>query len=450
MYTREDSKKQLLEKGILVKPSEAEEYCKDTKLKFQKLENGTTFFGIQKMVEDSENTNLELQYNFGAYCDPAEKLGMTHLLEHLWFSEKFNKSMIENHVNKNGWTSSRALNMSIGGIWNEKYSLYSLPSVLDEVLHNFFHHDNIKSKQNLNIEIDVVNREIAEADTDFFKYSIREKFLPFILPGHELNVNVLGKSNTLADISLEDLKKFTKEKFTTTNSYVKLFVEGEDDKLSRVSDQLFERLGKVETSDLLSPMIPEYIFDENNFPKGDFRLDTDGKFRERVMGIILFPIRLTIPDRLNYALSHFESRFNDDLFVKIRKNGLAYSASILNLRINSEYILFGAHFVSTKDKITEILPKFTKEFFNVFEDYVNDPKLLEREVELESLRQKASPILKQSILEDSANMYLEYGYLSNIYKYRELISSISVHDLLEFSNIVTKAKTTNILVGDLD
>jgi predicted Zn-dependent peptidase len=452
MYSKNDATKDLLKLGFLLEEDKLQDYYKTNKIISSKVGSGPLIFSIQRNVEDSEQVYVDMTYAFGAYFEPDKIRGITHLTEHLWFSEEFNKKFVDNQVNKNGKTGSRILSMEASGVWNLNFPDFSLPSVLELAVDNFYNHPNLSDLEKIKKEVEVVLREIREFETNFFKYSIREVYLKHFLPEHELCTNILGTAESLESITTKDLIEYTSKRYDPNNSFIKIFVEGNENKTEYITSKFKEISEKVikNTKFEQIPEIKEYSFENTKFEGSDiFEVNLGEKFKDKVIYMIASPYKLKISDEESFHFSTFESRFAEELFIKIRKAGIAYSSNCWSLRVNNETILFGAYFISTKEVYKPLTSQFLEIYKNILLDFSTNHELWKNEINNEILRISANPISKSTILEDLSEGIMEWGHPINSEYRREICKSMTPKKFMDLSTKLLELNIKQSIIGDI-
>lgn len=453
MYKKKQAIKDLLSTGFLLDTSKHEEYFRKNKIQVYNSEFGPKIFFGQREVSDGENISFEMRYGFGAFFDDIKHKGITHLIEHLWFSPEFNKLCSDNQVNKNGWTSSKAIELDMSGIWNLNYPNYSLGNILEELFTNFYKHSNITDEQRLLKEKEIILREIREFETDFIKYNLREIFWKDILPGHEICTNILGTTESLETIKLEDVQNHISNYFLPDQSYLKIYTEGESDKSTNITSQIDDHLSKILKDSKITKTdkfeISEYPTESSNFKTGKHEFSSGDKFKDKVIIMITTPLFIKSSEDFSFLLSIFEDKLSDDLFIETRKLGIAYSSNTWTLRINHEVILFGAYFISTTEAYEPLVSKFTDAFRSLIKKYTVDIEKWTKELNQEKIKILATPTTISEILNDTFEGEIEFGYPINSFFKREFINRISANQFIELAGLIFDQPYSIHILGDL-
>lgn len=454
MYSKKELIQDLLSSGFLIDPQVNTQYFEENHLKVIYHRRGPKLYLAQRLLNDSENISIDLRYGFGAYFD-GRFSGITHLIEHLWFSPEINKLCADNNVYKNGWTSAKAIEMNISGLFNLSYPDFSIGKVLQTSIDNFYNHKNVDILERLEKEKEVVLREIREFETDFIRFSLKEFFWKKLVPGHELCTNILGTQDSLMHITNDDIKSFIQSHFDPKQSFIKVFTEGSSEKLDKILGIIDENIENAfeknnsnkNTFELFE--IPEYDYNISTFKEGIREFSTGEKFKDKVIALITVPLDLKVTDINSLILSKFEDCFSDDLFIEVRKQGIAYSSNTWSLRINNETIFFGAYFISTKEAYKANLPKFLQIFKDIITKYKTDTEKWQNEVQQDLIKLEATPIKISEILTDTFEGEIEYGYPVNTFFRKDFFRKLRKENYISLAKLISSKPYSVDIIGDI-
>ncbi len=416
-----------------------------------KSQNLATILHTTREVKDSENVTINFQYQFGSNTDPKGKSGLAHLTEHLWFETEFSRMLDLSNIGKDAWTSSKYLAMTASGTWNYAHD-YSLVRSLPQIIERFYNHNNFSDQDKLEIEKQVILREISDSQNSFYHVAIWEIMLKEMFPNHEMCIDILGDSVSLNSITLNDVRDYVMEYFTPSNSIIAVYCEGGSNKSDTLIPNLVEKIDKYDKKAQVS-LHSDYDSNLINFRQGQIDDRNLGdRFKNKVLIIYNYILDISVGSLVQLTVDGYVDRIlQDELWIEIRKNALAYSSSSQFTRINSEKVLLtislltdhGAH-KEIRSKLDPLLPDFfQKIIIGKKREYIMESILNE------CLRQSAVPILLGDILRSNQTSFQDYQLFVNLPDRRAKIIAISYDDIISVFKLISNVKPHVYVIGDL-
>jgi len=340
--------------------------------------------------------NLNLKYLYvqlkkGALFNSQNKLGLSHLYEHLFFkSNNFEKFLIDHNILFDAQTTYD--NILIEFIFEDSNE----EELFTRIKNNL--QDLKISKENFNNEKEIIFNEIA-CNRNIENLALNSIFANYY--GYKNDVDIiLGNEETINNIKIEDLENFTEE-----------------------TNVVFHTFSRDLTKKNNIKVINKKYIEEKEL-QGIQKLACDGK-------AVCFFYKCGKKDINNYLISELLNVFlaseNGILFKNIReKLGLSYNLWSNSFCSNEDIFIFGFIETLNKNKVLKVLKE-------IFSDTKN--KLIDSDY-FESLKRK---IFLMTLYDydkfENYDFFIDFGFY-DIQKMKNIISKISIIDfnkkLLEF------------------
>jgi predicted Zn-dependent peptidase len=395
----------------------------DKNLYFLRLENGAKF--IFYFNPELEGIYLKTSIKAGRLNDPPDKLGLTHLLEHIlgegtqnFPSSEILASYIEERAGSYNLTTSRSeisFNLSLPKKYLKEAIKISKEIFFDPLFNNFE-----KEKQ---IVIQEIKDKITSIGYELRIFELQSRFKktsPFFY-------TFLFDPEKVKNIDLEDIISFWENYFAPNNFCFTL--EGD------FAIKEIEKLIKENYGNLKPKNIPQIDLKDNPFSDDLLSFRLDPKLKITYVNISL-PIKLEKEDiengsRLDIIRIILIALRTSRLFRILRKEkGLVYSIRITDDLFEYGFPYIYIEFESEMNKVLEILEIIKEVIFDFIQKGPTDE-------ELEKAKNyiiEKSKILKddpQRILNGLMFYLLYYDKIFTLDDYRQVIERTEKNDILE-------------------
>ncbi len=188
---------------------------KMVKIKKLKLKNGATLYYAKNNITNI--SSVELRFNCGSQCDPKNKAGLAHFVEHMFFTgtDKLSKQEVWqkyfNFIRVNAYTNTRAVYFQ-GDVFNEELTNY-LDMVTQMITHSTFTDEAIEKEK------EVVKQEIVRSKDNFLRFANLN--LDYNLFKKDFyKYSTLGLESTVDAITRKDVVNFVNKYFVSNNCKV--------------------------------------------------------------------------------------------------------------------------------------------------------------------------------------------------------------------------------------
>lgn len=439
---------------ILVPKEEEQAYLRKHKMEYEVLPNGIRILRAHRLVPDSVQSSLTLSFRGGAYHDPQGKEGLTHLLEHLFGKKVLNESHPYG-VETNAATLLLEVKQYADGPINLAVSDYGilplLPKIRDALTSLPFNDpDFIHSIEG---EKKAILAEKIENDGNHNKLVQRFMRKTVFASDNPVQTDIIGDAKSLQNITIDDLKTWSKKTLVPQHLAISLFTEGKKDVGKKAVEDI---------KDLFSvfPQEHSHITDQpydllkkmnNDFIMGQ-RYEEKTALNNNLVSIVLAWPYKTQPYTPNeYALSYLSDIMEEKLFDISRTKGWSYNstASIITGDLSSGVLYVR---VDVPKMSAEEMEQFLHNFNDTMQhDIINkltsgeDEKILER-VKKEK---NASPISVKGRLAFAVNGIKRWGRIIDADKMRNISEQITMNNLAYWKDTLLTQKPSLFLVGDL-
>ncbi|HVZ11794.1 MAG TPA: insulinase family protein, partial [Patescibacteria group bacterium] len=213
--------------SVFVPENKVNEYLSKNDITLERMQNGITFVGVSRLVDDDNQAEVVLKFESGSYNDPSRIQGIHHLVEHLVLN-RINKNPHATDVYHNAYTNYKNVSIILSGIANTKVTNYAIWPMIKHMARVI--KDPLASKtlaKDLASEVKVVLNELYEKQADMKWHHY--KFLNRCIydPKNPICTDGLGNETTLSKISKEDIERILSELFIPKGLTVAVFTEGD-------------------------------------------------------------------------------------------------------------------------------------------------------------------------------------------------------------------------------
>lgn len=441
----------LLDLGILVAKSDEQAYIKKHNLNLVRLNNGAKLLTALSPRIDFSKSTININFTAGARFDPDKKSGLAHLLEHLFFDQKFDEFFAINQAMCNAGTTSDYTKFIFGGDVNFDYPTYALPAVIDKSfsivkkLHGIA--DEFEStKSTIKNEIENYIANYDRRSIDAFKNYLFDKNSAWV-------INVLGTKHSLDLISKQDVLDFHKKYFGPANMLVYGLVESDAKQYQLLNSTLLKKITELDKAVELNStdfIMSDIVNDQVKFNTGHLDKHTLEIKNQLITTYGYLKFKIPLQKNLERkALNIITTVLAQKVFELSRVAGLSY-------KINSSYFLTADDdfilYVSSVDGCDDWQAKFEK--FKVFLSKILSQidsfwPLFENELQMEKIRQVAVPISQSNVLNQAVHGLFIYDHLYDVDKNREAYRTIENTHIEYCLQLIKNLELNYFCVGDL-
>lgn len=309
--------------------------------------------GIPVIVEtlpSSSSVALATYVLAGSRCEPGEKAGMAHLLEHMVFrgTERFTSRRISEKIEEaggelNGFTA-KEYTCYYSSILKETFDIAG--EILTEIVMR-----PILGHESFPLEKQIVSQEVSMLLNEPDSY-IHSLFARALWEGHPMSIPEAGDFSTIESISLDDLKDFYSSNYSPGNLIVVASGGVEADRVLEWASG-FDTLHPTPPRENPIPPSPRAHF--KMFPReGD----------QVYVGLGFPGLSARDPKRLAQRMlgSVLGAGLSSRLFQKVREEeGLVYSIYSVS-RHYSDCGIMGVFFSCSRENLSRVLSSISSEF----------------------------------------------------------------------------------------
>jgi len=402
---------------------------------------------------DLKKASININFVAGSRYNPPKKEGLAHFLEHLMFSESFDEFFSLNQANNNAYTNSDAVRFVFTGDLNFDYPTYSVPAVIDKsftLIHKLYGLDDdadfVSTRTTIKNEIENYQANYDRRCMDEFRDLIFHKQSSWVIEN-------LGTRKSLDMITKQDILDYHKKYFGSQNMLVSALVEADKRQFDLLNKKLTEVTSNIDKdAHINTPEVLMYdtVNDSHKFNTGKVikkSIDIKNGLITTI-GYIKFniPMKQGIEQKALYIIGNVLA---DKIFQLSRVEGLSYRVNSSYFQtVDDDFIVL----VSSVDGNTDWDKKFAK-FKNFVESFLNNTDkyqyLFKNELEMEKIRQLATPLSQASVLDYVVGGLKSYDHMRNVDIMLEQYRSITM-DHVDYVLGQMKNITPNYLcVGDI-
>lgn len=454
MNTKEQFKNlktELLSNGFLVSKEQEDNFCKENKLKLLRLSNGTILIGTYLGRNDSNYATVNFKFTRGSFDDPTDKNGLAHLYEHLVFSPEIMNLRNNFYVDINGSTGGLNTEFKLGGVYNPQFPTFGILGTLKIFLNSILN-PNLDSEFFNNVKKTLISEYSLEERN--FEYQAHKEFKKIIFDANNYgNYDIEQGSEALSRIKEEDVAGLLKN-FGSKNLIVYFLYDGDEHGFLSLFDNLQQSLDKVENKGSSSKYFSDPIFydlqNEKTFTsktpqiyKGAYPLQND---KVKITKFTSLPLKYCseIETQTNLIFGFLKESIHSFL----REKGFSYRTNTSNYRGYGDYVI---PFISTfeqKQNYEKQNSLFDELLADAFKFILKDEKSLKINLEAEKIRQKASPILQEDILDNAVDGLIDFNYSRNSQFIRDAKLSATYEMGMEFLKSLSKSQLHTFIYGE--
>lgn len=386
---------------------------------------------IQK-INNFHSFVLGIWIRYGSRHEPAEKSGLSHFIEHLFFQGTGNRDAktISLEIDSiggdlNAFTAREFTSLYIKGL--KKSLVKSVELICDVYSNPLFPEEEIEKERSVILdEIRMVNDTPEEFTHDFFM----EKVF-----GESLGLPILGKVDTISEISRQDIINVFEKFYGINNTFISCAGNFDEDLLI---EQLEKNLKKRNSKEPVT-------FKEAKFNPALEVFQRDFHEVHICIGFETVPFSSELRNSLAVLNCIVGGSVSSRLFQEIReRRGLAYNIYSY-VSSYSDTGVFGIYTACESGKVNEIL--------RIIKTILKD---LPRSISHEDIERAKNQIISQILYSSESsssvmqNLAYQYIYLNRIYNLREQqshIRKITLKDVKEVAEFLKTERMGLVLVG---
>ena len=445
--------KAFLDAGLLVPKTEEESYAKKHNINLGRFKNGAKYVSTISTRDDLKKASVNINFAAGSRYNPIKKDGLAHFLEHLMFSESFDEFFSLNQASINAYTNSDVVRFVFVGDLNFDYPTYSLPAVIDKsftLIHRLYGLDDdadfISTRETIKNEIENYQANYDRRCMDTFRELIFHKQSSWVIQN-------LGTKKSLDRITKQDILDYHKKYFGSQNILVSALVEADKrqfDMLNKKLTDIASAVDKEANENTPEVLMYDVINDSHKFNTGKVikkSLDIKNGLITTI-GYIKFtiPMKQGVEQKALYIVGNVLA---DKIFQLSRVEGLSYRVNSSYFQtVDDDFIIL----VSSIDGNTDWDKKFAK-FKNFVENFLNNTNkyqyLFKNELEMEKIRQLATPLSQAAILDYVTGGLRNYDHMRNVDIMLEQYRAITMNHVDYVLGQMKNLTPNYLCVGDI-
>jgi|GEM_PF-4669852 len=429
---------------VFIEPNSLEEksYCKKHNIILSRFDNGIVLVGINCYKEFSAFTEMNFEFQEGAF---GNKIGAVHLLEHLLHKKLFEYSSI-NNINLGAYTTYFTVVLTLEGISNPKIKDFGIWPVLEKTKETLFNAPIMsnKNEKEMQSEIQVIKAEIKEKENNY-NFEAAKNFSKFMFaknnPLHDISA-IAGDEKSLEKIKIKDLVKVHEKITSYTDLIISFYSLGKltiQKQIYSYCENLFLRLPNRKKNVF---KVDKSILEEINpdAKPGVFRHYPSKISKDIAVYYFSWIIDLDTYSRAYFAVNMLSIIISRVLHKYSRTKGWGYTdySSFKNLYLKKQ--IFSIVVISKKGNQSPTKADIRK-IFELTKKEIPDFILQERK------RQLATPIDVYDRFSWIKGGIGEFGAIINIDKIRKTKISLSEKDYYSIFDKITSVEPIVVVTG---